>query len=217
MFVGVGPSRVRDLFKEARQNQPCMIFIDEIDAVGRQRGRGGFAGGNDERENTLNQLLVEMDGFTESGGDNKVVVLAGTNRADVLDKALTRPGRFDRQITVGVPDIKGRKEIFLVHLKGLNLDGPAEEFAGRLAGLTPGFAGAEIQNVCNEAAIVAARRAADAISYKDFEVAADRVLAGLESNKIMTPEEKRIVAFHEAGHDLGVPRRCLHTMCRLQD
>jgi AFG3 family protein len=200
MFVGVGPSRVRDLFKEARQNQPCMIFIDEIDAVGRQRGRGGFAGGNDERENTLNQLLVEMDGFTESGGDNKVVVLAGTNRADVLDKALTRPGRFDRQITVGVPDIKGRKEIFLVHLKGLNLDGPAEEFAGRLAGLTPGFAGAEIQNVCNEAAIVAARRAADAISYKDFEVAADRVLAGLESNKIMTPEEKRIVAFHEAGH-----------------
>ena len=253
MFVGVGPSRVRDLFKEARQNQPCMIFIDEIDAVGRQRGRGGFAGGddrcrnrisgaprhlhdigsvaasarwrslvdsrtgNDERENTLNQLLVEMDGFTESGGDNKVVVLAGTNRADVLDKALTRPGRFDRQITVGVPDIKGRKEIFLVHLKGLNLDGPAEEFAGRLAGLTPGFAGAEIQNVCNEAAIVAARRAADAISYKDFEVAADRVLAGLESNKIMTPEEKRIVAFHEAGHDLGVPRRCLHTMCRRQD
>ena len=200
MFVGVGPSRVRDLFKEARANQPCMIFIDEIDAIGKQRGKGGFAGGNDERENTLNQLLVEMDGFTESGGENKVVVLAGTNRADVLDKALVRPGRFDRQITVGVPDIKGRKDIFLVHLKGLNLDGPPEQFAGRMAGLTPGFAGAEIQNVCNEAAIVAARRSADAVSYKDFEVAADRVLAGLESNKIMTPEEKRIVAFHEAGH-----------------
>ena len=197
MFVGVGPSRVRDLFKEARANQPCIIFIDEIDAVGRQRGRGGFAGGNDERENTLNQLLVEMDGFNES---SNIVVLAGTNRADVLDKALTRPGRFDRQITVGAPDIKGRKQIFEVHLKGLNLSGPPADYAGRLAGLTPGMAGADIQNVCNEAAIVAARRAAESVSYADFEAAADRVIGGLESNKIMTKQEKEIVAFHEAGH-----------------
>jgi len=197
MFVGVGPSRVRDLFKEARANQPCMIFIDEIDAVGRQRGKGGFAGGNDERENTLNQLLVEMDGFSES---SEIVVLAGTNRADVLDKALTRPGRFDRQITVGVPDIKGRKAIFEVHLAGLNLADDVSVYAGRLAGLTPGFAGADIANVCNEAAIVAARRSGESIEYRDFEVAADRIIAGLESSMIMTPEEKRIVAFHEAGH-----------------
>merc|ERR1712161_101354 len=135
MFVGVGPSRVRDLFKEARANAPCIIFIDEIDAVGRKRGRGGAMGGNDERENTLNQLLVEMDGFTTSSG---VVVLAGTNRADILDEALTRPGRFDRQIQVDKPDLQGRKEIFHVHLRGLTLDKDPEEFAGRLAGLTPG-------------------------------------------------------------------------------
>jgi len=197
MFVGVGPSRVRDLFKEARSNAPCIVFIDEIDAVGRQRGRGGFAGGNDERENTLNQLLVEMDGFTET---TNVVVLAGTNRVDVLDKALTRPGRFDRQIVVDKPDIKGRKQIFEVHLKSINLDGAVQDYAARLAGLTPGFAGADIQNVCNEAAIVAARRRKDKVDLADFESAADRVVGGLESNKIMTTEEKRIVAFHEAGH-----------------
>jgi len=197
MFVGVGASRVRDLFKEARANAPCIVFIDEIDAVGRQRGKGGFAGGNDERENTLNQLLVEMDGFNESAG---VVVLAGTNRVDILDKALTRPGRFDRTITMANPDIKGRKQIFEVHLKGINIDGPISDYAGRLAGLTPGFSGADIANVCNEAAIFAARRDKDKVDFRDFESAADRVIGGLESNKIMTPEEKRIVAFHEAGH-----------------
>jgi len=197
MFVGVGPSRVRDLFKEARQNAPCIIFIDEIDAVGRKRGRGGFSGGNDERENTLNQLLVEMDGFNPSTG---VVVLAGTNRVDILDDALTRPGRFDRQIMVDRPDIQGRKEIFLVHLQGITLDGEPEEVAGRLAGLTPGFAGADIANICNEAAIVAARRKAEAVSMEDFEKATDRVIGGLESNKIMSDEERSIVAYHEAGH-----------------
>jgi AFG3 family protein len=197
MFVGVGPSRVRDLFKEARANSPCIVFIDEIDAVGRQRGRGGMSGGNDERENTLNQLLVEMDGFTSTTG---IVVLAGTNRADILDQALTRPGRFDRQVVVDKPDLKGRKEIFNVHLKGITLEGPAEEFAGRLAGLTPGFAGADIANLCNEAAIVAARRAADFVSSDDFEKATDRIIGGLESNKIMSIEEQQIVAHHEAGH-----------------
>ena len=197
MFVGVGPSRVRDLFKEARQNAPCIIFIDEIDAVGRKRGRGGFSGGNDERENTLNQLLVEMDGFNPSTG---VVVLAGTNRVDILDDALTRPGRFDRQIVVDRPDIQGRKEIFMVHLQGITLDGEPEEVAGRLAGLTPGFAGADIANICNEAAIVAARRKAEAVSMEDFEKATDRVIGGLESNKIMSDEERSIVAYHEAGH-----------------
>jgi AFG3 family protein len=197
MFVGVGPSRVRDLFKEARANAPCIVFIDEIDAVGRQRGRGGFGGGNDERENTLNQLLVEMDGFSPSTG---VVVLAGTNRVDILDKALLRPGRFDRQITVDLPDLKGRKEVFLIHLKGIKLDGDAADIAGRLAGLTPGFAGADISNICNEAAIVAARRKADAVQMDDFEKAIDRVIGGLESNKIMSEDEKSIVAHHEAGH-----------------
>ena len=197
MFVGVGPSRVRDLFKEARANAPCIVFIDEIDAVGRQRGRGGFGGGNDERENTLNQLLVEMDGFSPSTG---VVVLAGTNRVDILDKALTRPGRFDRQITVDLPDLKGRKEVFLIHLDGIKLDGEAEDVAGRLAGLTPGFAGADIANVCNEAAIVAARRKGDSVTMEDFEKATDRIVGGLESNKIMSDDEKSIVAHHEAGH-----------------
>jgi AFG3 family protein len=197
MFVGVGPSRVRDLFKEARANAPCIVFIDEVDAVGRQRGRGGFSGGNDERENTLNQMLVEMDGFTES---TNVVVLAGTNRVDILDKALTRPGRFDRQIVVDKPDIKGRKAIFEVHLKPLNLAGPIEEYSGRLAGLTPGMAGADIANLCNEAAIVAARRSASQIAMADFEQASDRVIGGLESNKLISPEEKKIIAYHEAGH-----------------
>mmetsp|Transcript_36574 Transcript_36574/g.97788 ORF Transcript_36574/g.97788 Transcript_36574/m.97788 type:complete len:647 (+) Transcript_36574:113-2053(+) len=197
MFVGVGPSRVRDLFKEARANAPCIVFIDEIDAVGRQRGKGGFSGGNDERENTLNQLLVEMDGFSSS---TNVVVLAGTNRADILDQALLRPGRFDRQIQVEKPDIQGRKEIFEVHLKGLTLDGETTDYSSRLAGLTPGFAGADIANICNEAAIIAARRSKDKIDIMDFEAAADRVIGGLESNKIISPEEKKTVAFHEAGH-----------------
>ena len=197
MFVGVGPSRVRDLFKEARQNAPCIIFIDEIDAVGRKRGRGGFSGGNDERENTLNQLLVEMDGFNPSAG---VVVLAGTNRVDILDDALTRPGRFDRQIVVDRPDLQGRKEIFMVHLQGITLDGEPEDVAGRLAGLTPGFAGADIANICNEAAIVAARRKADTVAIEDFEKATDRVIGGLESGKIMSDDERGIVAYHEAGH-----------------
>mmetsp|Transcript_22481 Transcript_22481/g.64647 ORF Transcript_22481/g.64647 Transcript_22481/m.64647 type:complete len:849 (+) Transcript_22481:138-2684(+) len=196
MFVGVGPSRVRDLFKEAREAAPCIIFIDEIDAVGRQRGRGGM-GGNDERENTLNQLLVEMDGFNPTTG---VVVLAGTNRIDILDQALTRPGRFDRQITVDRPDLKGRKEIFKVHLQGITLEDSIDDVAGRLAGLTPGFAGADIANICNEAAIVAARRQADAVSMDDFEKATDRIIGGLESNKIMSQEERDIVAHHEAGH-----------------
>jgi AFG3 family protein len=197
MFVGVGPSRVRDLFKEARASAPCIIFIDEIDAVGRQRGRGGFSGGNDERENTLNQLLVEMDGFNPSTG---VVVLAGTNRVDILDQALTRPGRFDRQITVDKPDLQGRKEIFNVHLEGIKLEGDKEDFSGRLAGLTPGFAGADIANLCNEAAIVAARRKGESVLVEDFEKATDRIIGGLESNKIMSDEERQIVAHHEAGH-----------------
>jgi len=200
MFVGVGPSRVRDLFKEARSNSPCIVFIDEIDAVGRQRGRGGFSGGNDERENTLNQLLVEMDGFTSTTG---IVVLAGTNRADILDQALTRPGRFDRQIVVDKPDLQGRKEIFEVHLKGITLEDDVDDIAGRLAGLTPGFAGADIANICNEAAIVAARRKADAVALPDFEKATDRIIGGLESNKIMSKEEKSIVAYHEAGHAIA--------------
>ncbi|POM72030.1 Cell division protease ftsH [Phytophthora palmivora] len=197
MFVGVGPSRVRDLFKEARANAPCIVFIDEIDAVARARSKGNFSGGNDERENTLNQLLVEMDGFNSSEG---VVVLAGTNRADILDKAILRPGRFDRQITVDVPDIKGRREIFKVHLQGLTLDGNVDDFARRMAALTPGFAGAEIANICNEAAIVAARRNGKNISFNDFEQATDRVIGGLETNRIMSPEEKKTVAYHEAGH-----------------
>jgi AFG3 family protein len=196
MFVGVGPSRVRDLFKEARENSPCIIFIDEIDAVGRQRGRGGM-GGNDERENTLNQLLVEMDGFNPSAG---VVVLAGTNRPDILDQALLRPGRFDRQITIDKPDLKGRKQIFKVHLEGILLEDSIDDVAGRLAGLTPGFAGADIANICNEAAIVAARRKGDSVSFDDFEKATDRIIGGLESNKIMSKEEQSIVAHHEAGH-----------------
>ncbi|KAJ0400590.1 hypothetical protein P43SY_009508 [Pythium insidiosum] len=197
MFVGVGPSRVRDLFREARANSPCIVFIDEIDAVARARSKGTFSGGNDERENTLNQLLVEMDGFNSSEG---VVVLAGTNRVDILDKAILRPGRFDRQITVDKPDIKGRREIFKVHLKGLLLDGNVDDFARRLAALTPGFAGAEIANICNEAAIVAARRSGTNITFKDFEQATDRVIGGLETNRIMSPEEKKTVAYHEAGH-----------------
>jgi AFG3 family protein len=199
MFVGVGPSRVRDLFKEARANAPCIVFIDEIDAVGRQRGRGGM-GGNDERENTLNQLLVEMDGFSPSTG---VVVLGGTNRVDILDQALTRPGRFDRTIQVDKPDLQGRKEIFLVHLRGITLETDPDDIAGRLAGLTPGFAGADIANICNEAAIVAARREGESVKMSDFDTAIDRVIGGLESNKIMSKEEQSIVAHHEAGHAIA--------------
>lgn len=200
MFVGVGPSRVRDLFKEARENAPCIIFIDEIDAVGRQRGRGGFSGSNDERENTLNQLLVEMDGFDAT---TNVVLLAGTNRVDILDAALTRPGRFDRQIQVDKPDIAGRKAIFEVYLKNLKLSAAADTFSGRLAALTPGFVGADIANICNEAAIAAARKSKKEIDMTDFETATDRVIGGLESKKIMSPEDKKIVAYHEAGHAIA--------------
>jgi AFG3 family protein len=200
MFVGVGPSRVRDLFKEARENAPCIIFIDEIDAVGRQRGRGGMSGGNDERENTLNQLLVEMDGFDST---SNIVVLAGTNRVDILDAALTRPGRFDRQITVDRPDIKGRKSIFEIYLKKLTLSDQLENYSSRLAALTPGFVGADISNICNEAAIIAARRNKKQIDMEDFETATDRVIGGLESRKLMSPEEKKVVAYHEAGHAIA--------------
>jgi AFG3 family protein len=200
MFVGVGPSRVRDLFKEARANAPCIIFIDEIDAIGRQRGKGGFGGSNDERESTLNQLLVEMDGFDPSAN---VVILAGTNRVDILDAALTRPGRFDRQIQVDKPDIKGRKQIFDVYLRGITLDGEAENYSGRLAALTPGFTGADIANICNEAAILAARRNKLMVDMKDFETATERIIGGLESKKLMSVEERRVVAYHEAGHAIA--------------
>lgn len=200
MFVGVGPARVRDLFSQARSQSPSIIFIDEIDAIGRARGRGGFGGGaSDERENTLNQLLVEMDGFASTTG---VVILAGTNRPDILDKALLRPGRFDRQITIDRPDIKGREQIFKVHLKGLKLEGDNLSFySERMAALTPGFAGADIANVCNEAALVAARAKKEAITLSDFEQAVDRIIGGLEKKeKTISQVERRTVAFHEAGH-----------------
>jgi len=198
MFVGVGPSRVRDLFAQARKNSPSIIWIDEIDAVARARGRGGFSGGNDERENTLNQLLVEMDGFSSKEG---VVVLAGTNRADILDPALLRPGRFDRTIQVDLPDIKGREAIFNIHLEKLNVEGEKVDVAQRLAALTPGFSGAQIANICNEAAILAARKNLDAVNMACFEGAVDRVLGGLEKkNSAMTKEELVTVAYHEAGH-----------------
>merc|ERR1719163_1189563 len=198
MFVGVGPSRVRDLFAQARSQAPSIIFIDEIDAIGRQRGRGGFAGGNDERENTLNQLLVEMDGF---GSKEGVVVLAGTNRPDILDRALLRPGRFDRQINVDRPDIKGREQIFQVHLQKIKLDAPIDHYSERLAALTPGFSGADIANVVNEAALVAARTNDTSVTLKHFESAADRVIAGLEKkNKVVNKIERNTVAYHEAGH-----------------
>jgi len=198
MFVGVGPARVRDLFSQARNQAPCIVFIDEIDAVGRARGRGGFTGGNDERENTLNALLVEMDGFSASTG---VVVLAGTNRADILDKALLRPGRFDRQVLVDKPDIRGRYQIFKVHLKPLKLSDDPEVVAKRMASLTPGFAGADIANICNEAALIAARHGKKTVELVDFEAATDRVIGGIEKkNRVVSPREKRIVAHHEAGH-----------------
>eukprot|EP00003_Mantamonas_plastica_P024890 TRINITY_DN4748_c0_g1_i3.p1 TRINITY_DN4748_c0_g1~~TRINITY_DN4748_c0_g1_i3.p1 ORF type:complete len:382 (-),score=147.47 TRINITY_DN4748_c0_g1_i3:14-1159(-) len=196
MFVGVGPSRVRDLFKQAKENAPCIIFIDEIDAVGRKRGNNRF--GHDERENTLNQLLVEMDGFSTKKG---VVVFAATNRPDVLDNALLRPGRFDRRIEVDLPDIKGRAEILKVHLKPLQLDGEIEDFAKSVATLTPGMSGADLANVCNEAALTAARTDADKIVLHDFETAIERVIAGVEKKSLMlSKEEKKTVAYHEAGH-----------------
>ena len=196
MFVGVGAARVRDLFQQAKTKAPCIIFIDEIDAVGRSRSRGSFSGGNDERENTLNSLLVEMDGFGTNSG---IIILAATNRPDILDPALLRPGRFDRQISIDKPDIVGREAIFKVHLKPLKLE--SNITAKQLAEQTPGFAGAEIANVCNEAALIAARRTHAAISNQDFQDAIDRVIGGLEKkNKLISPEEKRIVAYHEAGH-----------------
>jgi len=196
MFVGVGAARVRDLFKQAKAKAPCIIFIDEIDAVGRSRSKGSMPGGNDERENTLNSLLVEMDGF---GTDSGVIILAATNRPDTLDSALLRPGRFDRQISIDKPDINGRTQIFNVHLKPLTL-GPDVD-AKKLSAQTPGFAGAEIANVCNEAALIAARRDKKFITNQDFTDAIDRVIGGLEKkNKIISPQEKRIVAYHEAGH-----------------
>ncbi|MFT4033332.1 MAG: ATP-dependent zinc metalloprotease FtsH [Siphonobacter sp.] len=196
MFVGVGAARVRDLFKQAKEKAPCIIFIDEIDAVGRSRGRGAMPGANDERENTLNSLLVEMDGFATDSG---IIILAATNRPDVLDSALMRPGRFDRQISIDKPDIIGREAIFKVHMSELKL---AKDVDGKkLAAQTPGFAGAEIMNVCNEAALIAARRNKHSIDMQDFQDAMDRVIGGLEKkNKIISPHEKKIVAYHEAGH-----------------
>jgi cell division protease FtsH len=200
MFVGVGASRVRDLFKQAKEKAPCIIFIDEIDAIGRARGKNLMQGSNDERENTLNQLLAEMDGF---GTDSGVIIMAATNRPDILDSALMRPGRFDRQITVDRPDLNGREEIFKVHLQPLTKLSTDVD-AHKLAAQTPGFAGAEIANVCNEAALIAARHNKEAVDMQDFQDAIDRVIGGLEKkNKIISPEEKSIVAYHEAGHAIA--------------
>ena len=199
MFVGVGASRVRDLFRQAKDKAPCIIFIDEIDAIGRARGKNNIVGGNDERENTLNQLLVEMDGF---GTDSGIIILAATNRPDVLDSALLRPGRFDRQVSIDKPDLVGREQIFKVHLKPVKLAEGVD--AKKLSAQTPGFAGAEIANVCNEAALIAARKNKEAVDMADFQDAIDRVIGGLEKkNKIISPEEKRIVAYHEAGHAIA--------------
>jgi cell division protease FtsH len=196
MFVGVGAARVRDLFKQAKEKAPCIVFIDEIDAIGRSRGRGSMPGANDERENTLNSLLVEMDGFATDSG---VIILAASNRPDVLDNALLRPGRFDRQISIDKPDIIGREAIFKVHIKPLKLSPQVD--TKKLAAQTPGFAGAEIANVCNEAALIAARKNKSAVEEDDFHDAIDRVIGGLEKkNKLISPEEKTIVAHHEAGH-----------------
>jgi cell division protease FtsH len=196
MFVGVGASRVRDLFKQAKEKSPCIIFIDEIDAIGRARGKNPATGANDERENTLNQLLTEMDGFGTNSG---VIVLAATNRADILDRALMRAGRFDRQIYVELPDLEGRKEIFTVHMKPLKLDNSVDR--DFLAKQTPGFSGADIANVCNEAALIAARHGHEQIQKQDFLDAIDRIIGGLEKkNKIISPSEKKVIAYHEAGH-----------------
>ncbi|KAI9637994.1 putative ATPase [Dioszegia hungarica] len=200
MFVGVGPSRVRDLFANAKKHAPCIIFIDEIDAIGKARGKGGSFGGNDERESTLNQLLVEMDGF---GTTEHVVILAGTNRVDVLDSALLRPGRFDRNIAVDRPDIGGRRQIFMVHLGPITMNADLEmsSIAEKLALLTPGFSGADIANVCNEAALRAARRGGDDVTEEDFDGAIERVIAGLErKSRVLGKDEKKTVAYHEAGH-----------------
>ena len=196
MFVGVGASRVRDLFKQAKEKAPCIIFIDEIDAIGRARGKNPMQGANDERENTLNQLLTEMDGFGTNSG---IIILAATNRADILDSALMRAGRFDRQIYVDMPDMNERKEIFQVHIKPLKLDNSVDiDF---MAKQTPGFSGADIANLCNEAALIAARKNRESITKQDFLDAVDRIIGGLEKkNKIITPEEKKVIAFHEAGH-----------------
>ena len=199
MFVGVGAARVRDLFKQAKEKAPCIIFIDEIDAIGRSRGKGQMPGSNDERENTLNSLLVEMDGFATDAG---VIILAATNRPDVLDSALLRPGRFDRQISIDKPDIVGRDAIFKVHLKPIKFN--KEVDSRKLAAQTPGFAGAEIANVCNEAALIAARKNKENVEMVDFQDAIDRVIGGLEKkNKIISPVEKKIVAYHEAGHAIA--------------
>ena len=199
MFVGVGASRVRDLFRQAKDKAPCIIFIDEIDAIGRARGKNNIVGGNDERENTLNQLLVEMDGF---GTDSGIIILAATNRPDVLDSALLRPGRFDRQVSIDKPDLIGREQIFKVHLKPIKLSDGVDD--KKLSAQTPGFAGAEIANVCNEAALIAARKNKESVDMTDFQDAIDRVIGGLEKkNKIISPEEKRIVAYHEAGHAIA--------------
>lgn len=196
MFVGVGASRVRDLFKQAKDKSPAIIFIDEIDAIGRARGKNNMTGSNDERENTLNQLLTEMDGF---GTDTNVIVLAATNRSDVLDKALMRAGRFDRQIYVDLPDLHERKEIFEVHLKPLKVDRKLD--VSFLAKQTPGFSGADIANVCNESALIAARKKKKKVDRQDFLDAVDRIVGGLEKkSKIITPSEKKTIAFHEAGH-----------------
>lgn len=195
LFVGVGASRVRDLFKQAREKAPCIVFIDEIDAIGRARGKNMMMS-NDERENTLNQLLVEMDGFS---GDTGIIVLAATNRPDVLDTALLRPGRFDRQISIDIPDVKGRQKIFEVHLKTIKKSSDLD--IKKLAVQTPGFAGADIANICNEAALIAARKGKTEVDMSDFNDAIDRVIGGLEKkNKIILPEEKKVIAYHEAGH-----------------
>ncbi len=195
LFVGVGASRVRDLFKQAREKAPCIVFIDEIDAIGRARGKN-MVMSNDERENTLNQMLVEMDGFS---GDSGIIVLAATNRPDVLDSALLRPGRFDRQISIDIPDVKGREKIFEVHLKPIKRSKDLN--IRKLAIQTPGFAGADIANICNEAALIAARKGKSEVDMSDFNDAIDRVIGGLEKkNKIILPEEKRVIAYHEAGH-----------------
>ena len=196
MFVGVGASRVRDLFKQAKEKAPCIIFIDEIDAIGRARGKNAITGSNDERENTLNQLLTEMDGFASNTG---VIIIAATNRADILDRALLRAGRFDRTINVELPDLEERKAIFRVHMGPLTMDETVD--GDFLAKQTPGFSGADIANVCNESALIAARNGKTAIQKQDFLDAIDRIVGGLEKrNKIISPEEKKVIAYHEAGH-----------------
>lgn len=198
MFVGVGASRVRDLFKKARQKAPSIIFIDEIDAVGKKR-HGKMGGGNEEKDNTLNQLLVEMDGFST---DTSVIVMAATNRSDILDGALTRPGRFDRQIEVTLPNLEERVQVFLVHLKKIKVSDKYEKevYAKKLAALTPGFSGADIENICNEAAIIAARGDKESVSILEFERATERVIAGIEKSMPKNEVQRRTVAYHEAGH-----------------